>query len=143
MEFSLLHRRDDGTFVIGIRDPRPGQADVVPYHVIPSDPIWDEVSAAAEGVDLPPEPPPPVFEAPLVLPTPLEWMDRLPADRQAVLLDALDLTPEGRRFQKRMLAAREIDPSHADVQAGVAMMLAAEVLTEDEAAALLVMEWPA
>lgn len=70
-------------------------------------------------------------------PTPLEWMDRIPPDRQTVLLDALDATPEGRRFQKRMLAAREIDPKHPETQAGVAMLRAAGVLTQAEAEALL------
>lgn len=71
------------------------------------------------------------------VPTVLEWMDRIPPDRQTVLLDALDATPEGRRFQKRMLAAREIDPQHTETRAGVAMLRAAGVLTEAEAAALL------
>ncbi len=75
--------------------------------------------------------------APIVNPTPLEWMDRIPAERQAALLDALDATPEGRRFQKRMLAAREIDPKHPETRSGVAMLRAAGVLTEGEAAALL------
>lgn len=78
----------------------------------------------------------PVFRLRAV-PTPLEWMDRLPAERQAVLLDALEATPESRRFKTRMLAAREIDPQHPETQAGVALLLAAGVLTEAEAAALL------
>lgn len=46
--WELLHRREDGTFVI--------QHLGHPYHVIPGDPLFPEVAAAAEGVDLPPEP---------------------------------------------------------------------------------------
>jgi hypothetical protein len=46
----LLHRRDDGTFVI--------RRNGWPYHVIPSDPLFATVAAAAEGLDLPPEPVP-------------------------------------------------------------------------------------
>lgn len=49
--FILLHRRNDGSFVIELN----GQ----PYHVIESDTLFAPVAAAAEGVDLPPEPPPP------------------------------------------------------------------------------------
>jgi hypothetical protein len=58
MMWTLLHRRDDGTFVILLNGH--------PYHVIDSDPLFAEVAAAAEGVNLPPEPqpeppPPPVI----------------------------------------------------------------------------------
>lgn len=127
--FDLMHRRADGSFVV----LRGGY----PYHVTADDPLFPDVAAAAEGVDLPPEPAPVVVEAAPALPTPLQWMDRIPPDRQAVLLDALDATPEGRRFQKRMLAAREIDTANPETQAGVAMLLGAGVLTEEEAAALL------
>jgi hypothetical protein len=48
--WTLLHRRDDGSFVIH----RNGW----PYHVTAADPLFAEVAAAAEGVDLPPEPVP-------------------------------------------------------------------------------------
>jgi hypothetical protein len=55
MMWTLLHRRDDGTFVI--------QRDGWPYHVTTDDALFPAVAAAAEGVDLPaepqPEPPPP------------------------------------------------------------------------------------
>lgn len=43
-----MHRRADGTFVIKYAG--------LPYHVIPSDPMFAGVAAAAEGVELPPEP---------------------------------------------------------------------------------------
>jgi hypothetical protein len=70
-------------------------------------------------------------------PTPLAWMDRLPPDRQVVLLEALDATPQGRRFAKRMLAATEIDPKNAETVAGVQMLRAGGVLTQAEADVLL------
>lgn len=127
--FELMHARADGSFVV--------MRDGFPYHVIASDPLFDEVAEAARGVTLAPEPAPLAVVVPPPLPSPLEWMDRIPPDRQAALLDALDMTSEGRRFQKRMLAAREINPAHPDVQAGVAMLRAAGVLTDAEAAALL------
>jgi hypothetical protein len=50
MMWTLLHRRADGTFVIELNG--------YPYHVTESDPLFAEVAAAAEGVDLPPEPQP-------------------------------------------------------------------------------------
>jgi hypothetical protein len=56
---TLLHRRADGTFVIELNG--------YPYHVTESDPLFPEVAAAAEGVDLPPEPVP---EAPPPPPPP-------------------------------------------------------------------------
>lgn len=46
----LLHRREDGTFVIRLNG--------YPYHVVQDDPLFPAVSAAAEGMDLPPEPVP-------------------------------------------------------------------------------------
>jgi hypothetical protein len=75
--------------------------------------------------------------APPAYPTPLEWMDRISAERQVAVLEALDVTPQGRRFKARLLAARTIDPAHAEVAAGVGMLRAAGVLGGDEAAALL------
>jgi hypothetical protein len=50
MMWTLQHARPDGTFVV-LRDG-------LPYHVIPGDPIFAEVEAAAQGVELPPEPQP-------------------------------------------------------------------------------------
>jgi hypothetical protein len=70
-------------------------------------------------------------------PTPIEWMDRIPRERQAVLLEALNASPQGRLFAVRLTAAKEIDPAHPDTIAGVQMLLAARVLTDAEAAALL------
>ena len=67
----VLHRRPDGTFVI--------QHNGNPYHVIPEDPLFTEVAAAAEGLELPPEPGPPAEAAPLPTPQPTraELMARL------------------------------------------------------------------
>jgi hypothetical protein len=75
---------------------------------------------------------------PAANPTPLQWMDRLPRARQVVLHEALQATPEGRLFALRLAAAKdEIDPRHPETIAGVQMLLAARVLTDAEAAALL------
>jgi hypothetical protein len=70
-------------------------------------------------------------------PTPLEWMDRIPAERQVMLLEVLSSTPQGRWFKDRMLAAREIDPKNAETVAGVQVLRGGGVLTAEEAAALL------
>lgn len=69
--WDLLHRRDDGSFVIRHKGH--------PYHVIPDDPIFPEVAAAAEGVELPPEPLPPALPTPPPQPQPTraELMARL------------------------------------------------------------------
>lgn len=68
MNWTLLHRRDDGTFVI--------QNNGHPYHVTADDPLFPEVSAAAEGVELAPEPAPPALP-PTPQPTRAELMARL------------------------------------------------------------------
>lgn len=125
----VLHERADGSFVV--------ERDGFPYHVTTDDPLFPLVAEAAQMVTLEPEPAPPVTVLPRPLPTPLEWMDRLPPARQVVLLEALEATPQGRLFSRRMMAAREIDPAHPETQAGVAMLRGAGVLTEEEAAALL------
>ena len=53
MLWALAHRRTDGSFVVFVQ----GEPDLaLPYHVMPDDPIFGAVSAAAEGIDLPPEP---------------------------------------------------------------------------------------
>lgn len=60
MDWTLLHRRDDGSFVV--------ERNGWPYHVTADDPLFPDVAAAAEGVDLPPEPQPePPPPAPIVL----------------------------------------------------------------------------
>ena len=53
----LMHARPDGTFVIRLPNGWP-------YHVVQDDPLFPEVAAAAEGVDLPPEPMPEPLAAP-------------------------------------------------------------------------------
>ena len=50
MVWALAHRRPDGTFVVYA-------ANGSPYHVTADDPIFPAVALAAEGVELPPEPP--------------------------------------------------------------------------------------
>lgn len=58
----IMHRRDDGTFVI----ERNGH----PYHVIPDDPLFPVVEEAAKGMSLPPEPAPETPPAPPAPPEP-------------------------------------------------------------------------
>lgn len=53
--FTLIHRRLDGSFVV--------QIDELPYHVTTTDPLFNEVARAAEGIVLSPEPEPPVLES--------------------------------------------------------------------------------
>lgn len=50
MVWALAHRRPDGTFVVYF-------ANGSPYHVTAEDPIFPAVALAAEGIELPPEPP--------------------------------------------------------------------------------------
>ena len=50
MMMNILHKRDDGSFVI--------ERDGLPYHVISEDPIFANVAAAATGKTFPPEPVP-------------------------------------------------------------------------------------
>lgn len=66
--WTLKHRRPDGTFVI--------EYNGLPYHVIQADPLFTEVAAAAEGVELPPEPAPPIPPPP-PQPTRAELLARL------------------------------------------------------------------
>lgn len=56
MNVEVLHRRADGTVVV--------QGAFGPYHVTAEDPLFDAASAAAAGLDLPPEPAPPPFVPP-------------------------------------------------------------------------------
>lgn len=68
--WTLLHRRGDGSFVIELNGS--------PYHVIESDPLFAEVAAAAEGVDLPLEPAPETpAPQPVAQPTRLELQAQL------------------------------------------------------------------
>jgi len=120
----VKHRRTDGSFVVDL--------DGLPYHVLRGSELWDEADKLARGKRLPAEPGPALVIT--IPPTPLAWLDRLPADRQAVMLDALDATPEGRRVQKRILATPGLDLAGADVAACLALL--AEVLTAEELALL-------
>lgn len=68
--WELLHRRADDTFVIKYAN--------LPYHVIPSDPLYEAVAAAAEGVELQPEPALQVpAPTPVLQPTRAELMAQL------------------------------------------------------------------
>ena len=66
--WTLLHRRADGSFVI--------ERNGWPYHVTADDPLFPAVAAAAEGVELPPEPAP-LAPPPVRQPTRAELLARL------------------------------------------------------------------
>jgi hypothetical protein len=51
-------------------------------------------------------------------------------------MEALESTPRGRHFARRLSAARNIDPTHPQTEQGIAMLAAAGIITEDEAATL-------
>lgn len=78
-----------------------------------------------------------VFMPPPRHPTPLEWMDRLPPERQQAVLEALEQTPRGRWFRSRLLAAREIDTRREEVREGIALLRQAGALSAEEADRLL------
>jgi hypothetical protein len=138
----LLHRRDDGTFVIR----RNGH----PYHVIESDPLFAAVAVAAEGVDLPPEPvpeaPPPqpivitnrqLFAA-LALNGMITHAEALAAGKTGEVPAAIDavfgLLPAQDAFLARLTWAtmREVARDHPLIAA----MVAAGVATDEQVDAL-------
>lgn len=123
MMIQLLHNRLDGSFVISI--------DNLPYHAVQSDPLWVIASAMFSGIPLAGEPAP---RSAIIAPSPLQWLDRLTAQQQAIILDTLDSTSEGRRVQKRILSSPSIDVLSADVDA--CLTLLADVLTPEDAALL-------
>lgn len=128
--WTLLHRRDDGSFVIRL-------ANGWPFHVEASDPLFPAVLAAAEGVELPDELHPEPLILPPALPSPREFMDRLTAPRQAeITLAAMQSAPL-LLWLLRLSGAREIDPAHAETIAGVHALRTAGVITEAEQEALL------
>jgi hypothetical protein len=68
--------------------------------------------------------------------TPREFRDALPTERQVQITAAAAANP-GLQWLLLRLAAGEVQLDHPDTQSGVAMMLAAQVITAAEAAALL------
>lgn len=127
----LLHRRDDGTFVI--------QRNGMPYHVTTDDALYAEVAAAAEGVDLPPEPvPEPVAPPPPSrIITPRQFMDRLPMERQAAITAAAMQSPQILLWLIRLTGALQVDLDDPETLEGVQALHFAEIITETEAEALL------
>lgn len=73
---TVMHRREDGTFVALVNS--------MPYHILQDDPLFAEAQAAADGIELTPEPvvvvTPPVPTT--TQPTPAQLMARL-AELQA------------------------------------------------------------
>lgn len=121
--WDLLHRRDDGTFVV----LRAG----MPYHVVAGDPLFEAVAEAAEGVELPPEPvpespppppPPPVsgrqFKAALAIAGLITEAEMISPDLPAAVLRALaGMTPTER------IIARATWPNLREVQGNEELLL--------------------
>jgi hypothetical protein len=121
--WALLHRRDDGSFVI--------QRNGYPYHVLENDPLFAEVAAAAEGVHLPPEPqpeplaPPPLgpvsgrqFKAALALAGFISETEMVSPDLPAAVLPALaGMSPTER------IIARATWPNLREVQGTEPLLL--------------------
>jgi hypothetical protein len=139
---TLLHRRADGSFVIELGG--------YPYHVIESDPLFPEVAAAAEGVDLPPEPqpetppPPPIvltarqLFAALALTGMITEAEALAAGRTGEVPTAVEAVfatlPAQDAFLARLTWAtmRDVPRNHPLIGA----MIAADVATDEQVDAL-------
>jgi hypothetical protein len=142
MMWTLLHRRADGSFVIELNG--------YPYHVIESDPLFAEVAAAAEGVDLPlepqPEQPPPApvtltarqLFAALALTGMITEAEALAAGRTGEVPAAVEAVfatlPPQDAFLARLTWAtmRDVPRNHPLIGA----MIAAEVATDEQVDAL-------
>jgi hypothetical protein len=134
MSFRLKHRRDDGTFRVDLAVPGRGTLD---YHVVQADPLFAAVAAAAEGVDLPPEPrPAPVVDRRIAL---VDFLRRLTkAERRSIRAAAR--RADGHEIEDwldLLRAAPLVDLDSDFVTDGVALLLAAGLLTGPRAAAIL------
>jgi len=76
--------------------------------------------------------------APVRVLTPREFMDRLPMQRQAEITAAATQAPAVLLWLLRLSGARDVDVAHPETVAGVTALRDAGLLTEQEAAALLV-----
>jgi hypothetical protein len=124
----VMHSRPDGSFVIRHRG--------YPYHVTADDPLFAAVSAAAQGREFPAEPEPIAVAAPREV-LPLAWMDRLHPSQQLAVCAAAITEPQIFLWLLRLTAARVVDLDAEETADGVAALVDAEVLTPEDAAALL------
>jgi hypothetical protein len=77
-------------------------------------------------------------DAPPPKPTPREWLERLPSDRQQSIVDTMIGNPgAGRLWIVRALGAAVVDVADPETIAGVENMATAGVISADEAALLL------
>lgn len=125
---ALLHARGDGSFVIRL--------GAYPYHVTADDPLFPAVSAAADGVDLPAEPAPPTIAVSRHI-MPLAFMDRLAPETQAAIATAALSSAPLMLWLLRLAAAHYVDLDAPETAIGVGALLSAEVITAEEAVALL------
>lgn len=68
--------------------------------------------------------------------TPLEFLNRLPAERMAALLTAVQSTPAGLLWYSRLVASSTVDLDAPETQQGLAFFRMAGVLTEGDVGAL-------
>lgn len=133
-----LHRRPDGTFVI--------RYNGYPYHVVQADPLFEEVAAAADGLDLPPEPMPDALPsgpvvltnrqlfAALALTGFITEAEALSSGRTGAVPSAIDnvfaALPDQDAFLARLTWAtmREVSRDHPLI----ASMIAANLATEEQ-----------
>lgn len=131
MDWDLRHRRSDGTFVV----VHNGYL----YHVVQSDPIYAAVAAAAEGVELPPEPPPSTG-APLIAaasPTALEFMERFTAEERINIRRAAKENELLEDWLDLLRASQFVDVTDPRTVAGMEAMVAAGLISEQRCGEVL------
>lgn len=87
-----------------------------------------------DGVATAPEPPPPAIPK---QPTPREWLERLPGDKQAAISAAAVQNPAILLWLLKAAGTTTIDVSLDETKQGVGALALAGVLTSDDAAILL------
>lgn len=133
-EFRVKHRRQDGTFVVELETRERG---FLPYHVIPSDPLFPSVAAAAQRAgELAPEPRPVAQPASRHI-LPLAFMDRVSRETQATITHAALSDADIMLWLLRLMAAHHVDLDDAETKRGVDALVSAGLLTERQASALL------
>lgn len=122
MKFTLKHRRPDGTFLVETENGWP-------YHVVPGDPLFDAVSAAAADAELEPEPPPPTFPPNPRIVTPLVFLNRLKPDERIAIRGAARQSAGLEDWLDMLRAAQEVDLDDPRTISGLNAMVNAGLLT--------------
>jgi hypothetical protein len=122
-EWTPLHRREDGTFVVLFRG--------YPYHVTKDDPLYLEVSEATEGRELTPEipPDPPVFQRNTRVVTALEFLNRLTPDERTTIRRAARASEGLEDWLDMLRAAQEVNLDDPRTISGLNAMVNAGLLS--------------